>query len=63
MAHGVEGEEVVFADTVGFAEELEAGFEDAGFGVLEWHADAEHRSPVVVVEIDALAYFPPCDAQ
>ena len=57
MPHGVKGEEVVLADAVRLAQELEPGFEDAGFGVLEGHADAEHRPPVVVVEIDALAHF------
>lgn len=63
VAHGVEGEEVVFADAVGFAEELEAGFEDAGFGVLEGDADAEHRAAVMVVEVYALRDFPPSDAE
>lgn len=63
MAHGVEGEEVVFADTVGFAQELEARFEDAAFGVLEGHADAEHGAAVVVVEVDAFANFAARNAQ
>lgn len=63
MAHGVEGEEVVFADAVCFAQELEAGFQDAGFRVLKRHADAEDRSAVMVVEIDAFADFPPGDAE
>lgn len=34
MAHGVEGEEVVLADSVGVAKVFEARFEDARFGVL-----------------------------
>ena len=63
MPHGVEGEEVVFADAVGFAEELEAGFEDARFGVLEGHADAEDGAAVVVVEVDAFRDFAAGDAE
>ena len=63
VPHGVEGEEVVFADAVGFAQELEAGFQDAGFGVLEGDADAEHGAAVVVVEVDALADFASSDAE
>lgn len=63
MAHGVEGEEVVFADAVGFAQELEAGFEDARFRVLEWDADAEDGAAVVVVEIDSFADFTARDAE
>ena len=57
MAHGVEGEEIVFADAVGFAQELEPGFENARLGVLEGDADAEDGAAVVVVEVDALADF------
>lgn len=57
MAHGVEGEEVVFADAVGFAQELEARFEDAAFGILEGDADADDGAAVVVVEIDAFGDF------
>lgn len=63
MAHGVEGEEVVLADAVGFAQELEAGLEDARFGVLEGDADAEDGAAVVMVEVDALADFAAGDAQ
>ncbi len=63
MPHGVEGEEVVFADTVGFAKEFQAGFEDAGFGVLEGDADAEHGATVVVVEVYSFADFASSDAE
>jgi len=63
VAHGVEGEEVVFADAVGFAQELEAGFEDAGFSVLERDADTEDGAAIVVVEVDALADFAAGDAK
>lgn len=63
VAHGVEGEEVVFADAVGFAEEFEAGFQDPGFGVLEGHADAEHGAAVMVVKVDAFADFAAGDAE
>ena len=63
MSHGVEGEEVVFADAVGLAEELEARFEDARLGVLEGDADAEHGAAVVVVEIDAFGDFAARDAE
>lgn len=63
VAHGVEGEEVVFADAVGFAQEFEAGFEDAGFGVLEWDTDAEDGAAVMVVEIYPFADFSPGNAE
>lgn len=63
VAHGVEGQEVVFADAVRFAQELEAGFEDARFGVLEGDADAEHGAAVVVVEIDSFGDFAARDAE
>ena len=62
MTHGVEGEEVIFPDAVGFAEEFEAGFEDAGFGVLEGDADAEDRAAVVMVEVNSFGDFTPSDA-
>ncbi len=57
VAHGVEGEEVVFADAVGFPQEFEARFEDAAFGVLEGDADADDGAAVVVVEVDAFGDF------
>ena len=57
MPHCVEGEEVILSDTVVLTQELEAGFEDAGFGVLEWHAYAEHGAAVVVVKIDPFGDF------
>ena len=63
VPHGVEGEEVVFANAVGFSEEFEAGFEDAGFRVLEGHPDAEYGAAVVVVEIYAFADFAAGDAE
>ena len=63
MAHGVEGEKVVLANAVCFAQELEAGFEDARLGVLEGHADAEHGAAVMVVEIDAFGDFAAGDAE
>lgn len=63
MPHGIEGEEVVFADAVCLAQELEAGFEDARFGVLEGHADAEDGAAVVVVEVDAFGDFAARDAE
>lgn len=63
MAHRVEGEEVVFADAVRLAQELEAGLQDAGFRVLERHAHAEHRSSVMVVEVYAFRDFPAGDAE
>ena len=63
MTHGVEREEVVFADAVGFAEEFETGFEDSGLGVLEWDADAEDGAAVVVVEINAFGDFAAGDAK
>ena len=63
MPHSVEREKVVFADTVRLAQELEAGFEDAGLSVLERHADAEHGAAVVVVEVDALGDFAARDAE
>jgi hypothetical protein len=34
MPHRIESEEVVLSNAVGVAEELEASFKDAGFGVL-----------------------------
>ena len=63
MPHCIEGQEVVLANAVRLAEELEAGFKDAGFGVLKRHADAEHRPPVVVVEVDTLGDFAAGDAE
>lgn len=63
MPHGVEGEEVIFSNSVGFAQEFEAGFEDAGFGVLEGDADAEHGPAVVMVEINAFRDFAAGDAE
>ena len=63
MAHGVEGEEVVFADAVSFAQEFEARFEDAAFGVLEGDADADNGAAVVVVEVDAFGDFAARDAE
>ena len=63
VPHGVEGEEVVFADAVRLAEELEPRFEDARLRVLEGDADAEHGSAVVVVEIDAFGHFAARDAE
>ena len=63
MSHGVEGEKIVFSDAVCFAKEFEAGFEDSGFGVLEWNADAKHGSTVLMIEIDTLRNFSSCDAK
>lgn len=63
VAHGVEGQEIVLADAVRLAQELEPGLEDARLGVLERHADAEHGAAVVVVEVDALGDLPAGDAQ
>ena len=63
MAHGVEGEKVIFSDAIRLAEELEAGFEDAGFGVLEGDTDTEHRTAVVMVEINAFGDFAPGDTE
>lgn len=63
MPHGVEGEEVIFTNSVGFAQEFEAGFEDAGFGVLEGDADAKHSPAVMVVEINAFRDFATGDAE
>lgn len=63
VAHGVEAQEVVLADAIRFAQELEAGLEDAGLGVLEGDPDAEHGAAVVVVEINALGDFPAGDAK
>lgn len=63
MAHGVEGEEVVFADAVRFAQELEAGFEDAALGVLEGDADADDGATIVVVEVDAFGDLATRDAE
>lgn len=63
MPHCVEGEEVVFADPVRFPEELETGFEDPGFGVLEGDPHAEHRASVMVVEIYTFGDFPTGDAE
>ena len=63
MPHRIEGEEVIFADAVRLAQEFEARFEDAGLGVLEGHANAEHGTPVVVVEVDALGDFATRDAE
>ena len=63
MSHGVEGEEVVFADAIGLAEKFEAGFQDSRLGVLEGYAYAEHRSSVVVVEIYTFRHLPPRDAE
>ena len=63
MPHSVEGEEVIFANTVRLTQELQTSFKDAGLGVLEGHADAEHGTAVVVVEVDALGDFAPRDAE
>lgn len=63
VPHSVEGEEVVFADAVGFSKEFQARFEDAGFSVLEGHTDAEHSAAVVVVEIYSFAEFASSDAE
>lgn len=63
VPHRVEGEEVVFPDPVRLPQECESGFEDAGLGVLEGNADAEHRAAVMVVEIDALGDFSARDAE
>ena len=51
MPHGVERQEVVLANTVRLAEEFEAGFQNARFGVLEGNAHAEHSAAVMMVEI------------
>lgn len=63
VPHRVEGEEVVLADAVRLAQELESRLEDARFRVLERHPDAQHRAPVVVVEINALRDFSSRDAE
>lgn len=63
MPHGVEGEEVVFTNAVVFAQEFEAGFEDAGFGVLKGDADTEHGPAVVMVEINTFRDFATGDAE
>lgn len=63
MAHGVEGEEVVFTNAIRLAQELEAGFENAGFGVLEGNANAKHGAAVLVVEIDSLGDLTTGDAK
>ena len=44
MPHGVEGEEVVLADAVRVAEELEAGLEDARLGVLQEEPGVSSRT-------------------
>ena len=63
MAHRVKGEKVVLTDAVCLPEELEPRFEDARLGVLEWHADAQHGAPVVMVEIDSFRHLAPRDTQ
>ena len=63
MPHRVEGEKVLFFDVVGVAEEFEAGFEDAGFRVLEGRAHAEDSPAEVAVEVDSFGDFAARDAE
>ena len=51
MPHGVERQEVVLANTIRLAEELETGFQDTRLGVLEGNSHAEHSAAIVMVEI------------
>jgi hypothetical protein len=61
---GVEGEEIVFADTVIIAKEFQSGLygqledegedlEDAGFGVLVRNSKHDYCATVLMIEIDA----------
>jgi hypothetical protein len=50
---GIEGEEIIFPDTVVVTEEFETGFEDAGFGVLVGDTEHDYCSSVLVIEINS----------
>jgi len=57
----VKGQEIIFADTVVVTEEFEAGFEDAGFGVLVGDAKHDYCAAVLVIEIDSFRDFTSTD--
>ena len=63
MSHGVERQEVVLANAVRLAEELEAGFQDARLGVLEGNAHAEHCAAIMVIEIYTFRHLASSDTE